>query len=208
MGLQNEELLTPVARESWLSCLENDLHISDTTQLQNIQNLWQWVEITTDPEHAHGTTNFIALDHNGSMAAGVSTSGWAWKYPGRIGDSPIIGAGLYADDRYGAVTCTGTGEMAIRACTAHSVVFYLKTGMSLEEAGKSAMRDLNDLGGDYISGMNLIAMTPEGHHCGYSSREDTYYSYLSESMKMPAEVKRHFIPIKQRWQKRSNPVSP
>lgn len=56
------------------------------------------------------------------MAGGVSTSGWAYKYPGRLGDSPVIGAGLYVDERYGAAACTHTGEMTIRAGTARLAV--------------------------------------------------------------------------------------
>ncbi len=63
------------------------------------------------------------------------------KYPGRVGDSPVAGAGFYADDRYGAATCTGTGEMAIRAATAHSVVFAMQMGATLLEAGTRAMAE-------------------------------------------------------------------
>ena len=74
----------------------------------------------------HGTVDVIALDAHGDIASGVSTSGLAWKYPGRVGDSPIIGAGNYADNRYGACGCTGYGEMAIR-CTER-----LQTGALVE----------------------------------------------------------------------------
>ena len=62
-----------------------------------------------DPELASGTVNFLASDRRGRIASAVSTSGWAWKYPGRLGDTPVIGAGNYADDRYGAAACTGWG---------------------------------------------------------------------------------------------------
>ena len=177
MGFQERDLLTLAAREIWMNRLEMDLQIEDSKMVRDLPDLWRWVEITTDPEHTHGTTNFIALDQQGTIAAGVSTSGWAWKYPGRVGDSPIIGAGLYADNRYGAATCTGTGEMAIRACTAHSIVFYLKVGLSMEEAGQQAMQDLNDLGGRFISGMNFIIMSPNGQHCGFSNHAETSYNY-------------------------------
>ncbi len=82
-----------------------------------------------------GTVNFLALDSHGDLASAVSTSGIAWKYPGRVGDSPIIGAGNYCDNRYGAVACTGMGELAVRVSTARSLVLYLKMGMTLQEAG-------------------------------------------------------------------------
>src|SRR3954470_15548461 len=80
------------------------------------------------------TTVFLAQDTRGDIAVGTSTSGWGWKYPGRLGDSPVIGAGAYADTRYGACACTGVGEMTIRCGTARAVVLYMKTGMGVEEA--------------------------------------------------------------------------
>ncbi|TFG70531.1 MAG: asparaginase, partial [Anaerolineales bacterium] len=201
MGFQQLDLLTPAARTTWQKQLETDLRLEDGKLACDLPDLWRWVEITTDPEHTHGTTNFIALDRHGTLAAGVSTSGWAWKYPGRVGDSPIIGAGLYADNRYGAATCTGTGEMAIRACTAYSIVSYLKFGLSLSEAGRRAMQDLNDLGGRFLSGMNFIAMSPDGQHCGFSNRDETFYSYITESMTTPSAAQRTVVTLKKRWQK-------
>src|SRR5690349_22706142 len=102
--------------------------------------------LSADPERPNETVNFIAHDRNGHIACGVSTSGWAWKYPGRLGDSPIIGAGNYADDRYGAAACTGWGELAIRAATARSLVMYLKHGLALEAACREAFHDLGALG--------------------------------------------------------------
>src|SRR5207237_1169552 len=75
----------------------------------------------------------------------ASTSGWAWKYPGRLGDTPIIGAGSYADTRHGAAACTHTGEMTIRAGTARAIVLYLKLGYALEEAVAAALDDLKAL---------------------------------------------------------------
>ena len=201
MGFEKHPLLTADAQETWIQRVEADIPANQFTNLHNLPDLWRWVEITTDPERTHGTTNFIALDKYGTLAAGVSTSGWAWKYPGRIGDSPIVGAGLFADNRYGAVTCTGTGEMAIRSCTAHSLVFYLKVGLSIKAAGRQAMQDLNDLGGNYISGMNLITLTPDGQHCGFSNRPNTHYSYITGLMAEPQQAQRVEVPITQRWKK-------
>ncbi len=75
-----------------------------------------------------GTVNFLVQDQYGDLASAVSTSGIAWKYPGRIGDSPLIGPGNYCDNRYGAAACTGMGELAIRAGTALSVVLVYEDG--------------------------------------------------------------------------------
>ena len=157
------------------------------------------VKLATDPERVNGTVNFIALDAQGDIASGVSTSGWAWKYPGRIGDSPIIGAGNFADNRYGACACTGMGEMAIRAGTARSLVLYLQTGMSLAEAARRAMGDLRDLGGDFIGGMNLIALDAAGAHIGLSSRAGGTYIIQSADMPRYQSCEREFVEIPARW---------
>ncbi|HHE70870.1 MAG TPA: asparaginase [Chloroflexi bacterium] len=199
MGFSPEPLLSPEAHETWRRVLENWLPPDATEDPGNLPDLWRWVEITTDPERTHGTVNVIARDHEGHLCAGVSTSGWAWKYPGRVGDSPVVGAGFYADDRYGAAACTGTGEMAIRAATAHSVVFYMKMGVTVQEAGERAMQDLNDLGGRYLSGMNLIAVDAQGNHVAFSNRPDATYLYFDPDMEAPALLPRTQVPLKQRW---------
>ena len=116
-----------------------------------------------DPERGRDTTVFLALDANGSIASGVSTSGWAWKHPGRLGDSPVIGAGSYADSRYGAAACTGAGEMAIRCSTARSVVLCMKMGMDVEEAVNEAARDLASLEGGLVSRVTVHAIDAAGN---------------------------------------------
>ena len=115
-----------------------------------------------DPERGRDTTVFLALDGNGSIASGVSTSGWAWKHPGRLGDSPIIGAGSYADSRYGAAACTGAGEMTIRCATARSVVLFMRMGMSVEDAVDEAARDLVSLEGGLVSRVTVHAIDAAG----------------------------------------------
>jgi len=117
-----------------------------------------------DPMHTHGTTVYLARDDAGHMAAGVSTSGWALKYPGRLGDSPIVGAGSYVDDRYGAAACIGQGELTIRAGTARSIVLYLKMGLSLRGACEEAMRDLQHMSDDLLSFVMIHALSARGEH--------------------------------------------
>ena len=172
---------------------------SEKSELTDDQPLLDWVKLATDPERVVGTVNFITIDSNGDIASGVSTSGWAWKFPGRIGDSPIIGAGNYADNRYGACACTGMGEMAIRAGTARSLILYLKTGMSLRQAARQAMMDLRDLGGGFIGGMNLIALDRNGEHLGMSSRPGGGYIYQTEDMDTFQECEREVVTIPARW---------
>jgi L-asparaginase len=103
----------------------------------------------------------MARDQDGHIASGVSTSGWGWKYPGRVGDSPIIGAGNYADDRWGAASCTGFGEMTIRANTARAVLFYAKTGLPIAEAVGAAVEDLHEVDWGYRGVVTIYAFSPD-----------------------------------------------
>ncbi|MGC9523593.1 MAG: N(4)-(beta-N-acetylglucosaminyl)-L-asparaginase [Anaerolineae bacterium] len=201
MGFAPGNLLTDAARETWAKGLQPELCEAELAAIADRDDLWRWVEIATDPERTHGTTNVIARDAEGHLCVGVSTSGWSWKYPGRVGDSPIPGAGFYADDRYGAAACTGTGEMAIRAATAHSVVMYMKLGLSLSEAGYRAMQDLDELGGRFLAGMNFIAVDAAGNHTAFSSYEDATYLWMDGTMDAPEVLPRVHVPLKQRWEK-------
>ena len=199
-----DEMLTDAVKEAWRKGLAPNRHAQnklaiDLEDLPEDAPLLGLVKLATDPERVEGTVNFIAIDSAGDIASGVSTSGWAWKYPGRIGDSPIIGAGNYADNRYGACACTGMGEMAIRASTARSLVLYLQTGMSLREAGRRAMSDLRGLGGAYIGGMNLIALDRNGEHVGLSSEPGRTYIFQRADMAEHVEVEREVMDIPARW---------
>lgn len=145
-----------------------------------------------------GTVNFLALDQAGNLASAVSTSGLAWKYPSRVGDSPIIGAGNYCDNRYGAAACTGMGELAIRVSTARSLVLYLKMGMSLQAAGQEALRDLANLqdDGNATTGnryMNIVALRPDGEHSGFTTVPGRRYLYLTANMAEPALADRTML---------------
>lgn len=113
-------------------------------------------------ENDKGTTVWLAIDGEERIAAGTSTSGWPYKYPGRLGDSPIAGAGFYADSRYGACGCTHTGEMTIRANSAASVVGAMKRGASVEEACREALEDLRSLTGGYLGPVMVHAIDRRG----------------------------------------------
>lgn len=186
-GLTPTNLLTPEAEEIWKSRLD-DAEDRDSSYLSRIR---QMVNLAEDPEiaertgtgePAHGTVNFIAMDTHGNIATGVSTSGWAWKYPGRMGDSPVIGAGNYADNRWGAAACTGRGEMAQRCLTAHSVVTFMRFGMSLDEALQQAMLDLNALDDPYASEMNILAMDKDGNPGAASSNSSKEFALMTADM--------------------------
>lgn len=147
-------------------------------------------------DDTQGTVNFLARDQRGDLASAVSTSGIAWKYPGRVGDSPIIGAGNYCDNRYGAAACTGMGELAIRASTARSIILYLKGGMSLFEAGFEAFRDLAYLMHSPHQYMNFVVLTPGGEHAGFTTVAGRSYLYMTAEMDRPELTARTLLDAK------------
>lgn len=142
-----------------------------------------------------GTVNFLALDAGGNIASAVSTSGVAWKYPGRVGDSPLIGAGNYCDNRYGAAACTGLGELAIRAATARSLVLYMKMGMGLIEAGREALCDLKALGDvkNRVDYMNIVALSPSGEAAGFTTVPGKRFYAMSAEMDEPLLLERTLL---------------
>src|SRR6185436_5758767 len=105
-----------------------------------------------------GTVGAVATDRDGHVAAATSTGGMLGKAPGRIGDSPIVGAGTYAWDRTCAVSGTGDGEFFLRLCLAHRVSSAVEHGAPLGEAVASAIAELEALGGEG----GLIATDPSG----------------------------------------------
>ena len=125
-----------------------------------------------DEKTKFGTVGAVALDAHGNLAAATSTGGMTNKLPGRVGDSPLIGAGTYADNRTAAVSCTGSGEMFIRAATAYDVCARMAyAGLSLHEATHAAVFEaLPAIGG---SG-GLIAIDAHGNVCLPFNSEGMY----------------------------------
>jgi len=103
-----------------------------------------------------------------------------------LGDSPIVGAGNYADNRYGAAACTHYGELAIRASTSRSVVLYMKMGLGIEDACQEAMRDLRPLLAAYGGTMSIVAMDRDGHPFGITSEpQGERYLVMTEESNTP-----------------------
>jgi len=190
LGFEQEDLLTRDALSLYNERLGQRF---SSAELENLDS--------ADPEKAGGTVNFIAQDSMGNIASAVSTSGWAWKYPGRTGDSPIIGAGNYCDTRFGAATCTGRGELAIRAATARSVVMGMEFGLSLEESAAYAVRDIMRLEDDFFSRVSIVALDRDGTPGGFvtaprETPEDNWgytFIYMTPDMDEPVEAPRTVI---------------
>jgi beta-aspartyl-peptidase (threonine type) len=198
LGMEAENLLTEEAEQAWRAGIAKRIPAAlDVPDEQRADFLLQHArELVTDPERVPGTVNIIAQDSAGRIASAASTSGWAWKYPGRLGDTPLIGAGNYADNRYGAAACTGWGELALRAGTAHSVIHYVKSDYPLEAACRAAFADLLALGVNPTRiVMSMVAIDQEGNHCALSTAPGKAYVYRASGMDAPAEAPRLFVPL-------------
>ncbi|MBT3372936.1 MAG: N(4)-(beta-N-acetylglucosaminyl)-L-asparaginase [Rhodospirillaceae bacterium] len=163
IGAETTDNLIPDSERVWRQWFEDKLSAAERESWPDVP-LAELCQQAIDPEKGMDTTVFLSLDSKQEIMAGVSTSGWAWKYPGRLGDSPIIGAGCYADTRFGAAACTGTGEMAIRAGTSRAIVLYMKMGLSLHAAVDEAIDDLRQLKGGLIQRITLHAIDRNGDH--------------------------------------------
>lgn len=202
-GFQPAELLTEEAKREWrrrvLQSGEEGGNVYEDEYQIYMDAVRQWRELLH--EEIYGTTNVIVRDGAGNICTAVSTSGWGFKWPGRLGDSPIIAAGNYADNRYGAAACTGRGEMAIRSASAHSVVMYMKFGMSLEEALTEATRDLAWQIDPYAGRhhiMNIVGMDAAGNVNAVSTSDGTGYVVQTTVMDTYEERPRIWVPIEQR----------
>jgi beta-aspartyl-peptidase (threonine type) len=201
IGLEPKDLLTPKVQEIWQRRIESEEGTPEDRReymgrvRQLVGQMTSDAERATSTEPMHGTVNFIARDRSGDIACAVSTSGWGWKYPGRVGDSPIIGAGNYVDNRWGAAACTGRGEMAQRCCTAHSVVTFMRFGLTLDEALQTAMHDLAHLDDPYASDMNIVALDAAGNPAAASTAAGKTYVVMTEAMQEPEERPRQHIPL-------------
>jgi beta-aspartyl-peptidase (threonine type) len=196
MGFSPRDLLTEDARLEWREALRQVMPEEQIDRIARRKELLPVVNDLMQQRLHHGTVNFLVRDQHGDIACGVSTSGWRWKYPGRLGDSPIIGAGNYADNRHGAAACTEYGELAIRVGTARSVVLYMKMGKSLEGACQEAMHDLQPLLAAHGGSMSILAMDREGRSFGITSKpsERPYLVMSDESAtKHPVEYVRFSI---------------
>ena len=126
-----------------------------------------------------GTINVIALDESGEMVVGVSTSGYPWKYPGRVGDSALPGAGNYCDGRFGGAACTGRGEMSMRITGARMVVDALARGEGPDDACRSMLREAASLPDAYRAELRTLCLTPDGSHGGAAGQKGSTYHVMT-----------------------------
>lgn len=185
-GFAVDEVLHPDSKRVWWERLRKEMSPEQLAAFPEIP-LAPLSNTITDPERVRDTTVFLGRDAGDNIGVVTSTSGWAWKYPGRLGDSPIPGAGFYADSRYGAAACTHTGEMTMRCGTSRSIVLAMRLGASLEDAIKMAAEDLSELKTGFLAGVVIHAIDAKGNHqvVNYRCDEEIRYWYWDERMGAP-----------------------
>ena len=157
MGFQPEQLLTPESLKKWLEWKSNPKRTT------------YWLS----PEN-HDTIGMVATDGKGHVVAGCSTSGLAWKIPGRVGDSPLVGCGVYADDSVGAASATGDGDLMTNYCTSVSIVHLMARGASPQDACLDLLRHMVKTDSKNRSGeVCFIAINTRGE-IGAASMKSAY----------------------------------
>jgi isoaspartyl peptidase/L-asparaginase-like protein (Ntn-hydrolase superfamily) len=164
-GFQEENLLTKKSRAAWLKWKNN-----------------QGDKVDLDPNDNHDTISLLAQDLDGNLAGACTTSGLAFKIPGRVGDSPIIGAGLYVDNTIGAAGATGRGEEVIKAAGSFLVVELMRQGYSPQDACKKALeRTIRQYNGNPEFQIAYIALRKDGKIGAGAIRKGFKYAYISDN---------------------------
>jgi N4-(beta-N-acetylglucosaminyl)-L-asparaginase len=161
---KKENLLTPESEKDWKEWLKKSDYIPKDVNID------------------HDTIGMIALDSNGRLSGACTTSGLKYKMHGRVGDSPIIGAGLYVDGEVGAATSTGIGEEVIRISGTHLVVELMRQGKSPQEACEEAVMRVvknkrNNIDADFQVG--FLALNKNGEYGAYAVNKDFKYAVYS-----------------------------
>ncbi len=165
-GFKKENLLVKESEDEWKEWLKK----GEYKPKVNIEN--------------HDTIGMVALDMNGNLSGACTTSGMAFKMHGRIGDSPIIGAGLFVDNEIGAATATGHGEEVMRIVGSHTVVELMRQGYSPEEACKKAVQRIITIAKNKNKSLTdlqigFIAINKKGEHGAYCLQKGFNYAVYS-----------------------------
>jgi N4-(beta-N-acetylglucosaminyl)-L-asparaginase len=175
-GFPRQDLLTPEAEQAWRAWLKT----AQYRPQPNIErsNRYEMPGTVQGGERNHDTIGILALDHAGHLAGACTTSGMAFKMRGRVGDSPISGAGLFVDGEVGAASATGVGEECLRVCGSHTVVELMRQGRAPGQACREAIERIarryptppKDLQ------MAFVALDRHGRYGGYALQPGFSYA--------------------------------
>jgi N4-(beta-N-acetylglucosaminyl)-L-asparaginase len=191
-GFKRKNLLTEKSKKDWKEWLKTSKYNPE----MNIENRLYDKKIDPMPggPKNHDTIGMVAMDTNGNISGACTTSGLAYKMHGRVGDSPIIGAGLYVDNEVGAASASGVGEEVIRIVGSHLVVELMRQGLKPEEACKKAVERIVQRGPERSKTIQVafIALNKQGEIGGYSLQPGFSYSVRSNSIDQVIPAKSYY----------------
>jgi N4-(beta-N-acetylglucosaminyl)-L-asparaginase len=199
MGFRIEDdLNTETSRKTWLEWKRrtDSLHYLDPIKREAAMrqvDLDMMREGLIDPNHFYGTINCNGVNASGEVCGVTTTSGMAWKIPGRLGDSPVLGAGLYVDGEVGAAGSTGRGEANLFNLTSYLVVEAMRRGMHPKDAGMEGLKRirantvekrLRKANGDPNFNINFYVLNAQGEYAGvsmYDEKSNVNYAVCTEA---------------------------
>lgn len=177
-GFQKKELLTPESEKAWKEWLKKSEYKPEI----NIENKHFSPNKLPGNQYNHDTIGILAMDKAGNICGGCTTSGMAYKMHGRVGDSPIIGAGLYVDNEVGGATSTGVGEEVIRNVGSFLVVELMRQGYSPEDACKEAVERIIKKKPEKAKTLQVgfLALNKNGEYGSYAIQKGFSYAVCTK----------------------------
>lgn len=190
-GFEQENLLIPSSEEAWKEWLKE----KDYKPIMNIENKSFNTDRLPGNQYNHDTIGMLALDADGNLSGACTTSGMAFKMHGRVGDSPIIGAGLYVDNEVGAATSTGVGEEVIRTVGSFLVVELMRQGYSPEDACKEAVERIVKKKPDTAKEIQVgfLALNKKGEYGSYALQSGFTFAVCHEEKQDIIEKGKHIF---------------
>ena len=191
-GFKKENLLTATSEKAWKEWLKTSKYDPMVTP----EGLMEKNKQQSAPGQLqnHDTIGMLAMDANGDVSGACTTSGLAYKMHGRVGDSPVIGAGLFVDNEVGGATATGVGEEVIRIVGSHLVVELMRQGLKPEAACKAAVQRIIRKNPDKAKTLQVgfIALNKKGEYGAYSLQQDFTMAVKSNKEEKVYQVKSVF----------------
>ncbi len=179
-GFKKTDLLTPAAKQKWQQWRQKHKYHPEIN--------WE-----NKPNEYHDTIGMLALDKNGDMAGACTTSGLAFKLHGRVGDSPIIGAGLYVDNAVGGATSTGMGELVMKTVGSFLVTELMRQGRSPQQACEEAvLRIVEKIPDNKNFQVGYLAMNKQGETGAYSLRKGFNYALYRDKQNRLLDARSYY----------------
>ena len=194
-----EQKLSENARKAYDNWLKKSEYKPPSINIENKQGHGPFAPTKlASGEWNHDTIGMVAMDSFGNLSGSCTTSGAGFKMRGRVGDSPIIGAGLFVDNEIGACTATGQGEDVIRVAGSHSVVELMRQGLSPESACKKIVERIVKIKGDKVKEIQVafLAVNKKGQVGSFAIHPGFEYAIRTNEMEKLVKSKSWFNPIK------------